>query len=124
MLLTNVYIVKKKEVKSKVAVKIKLMDNEFNFGFESAKWYLEKVFDLAHLIDSFEPVEPNEATNGGMIIRVLDSVIVVHLTKLNDFTIQIISEEDNRVQFFMLPEGEDLDIFLNSLRTEIVSKLI
>ncbi len=97
--------------------------NEFNFGFETAKWYLEKQFDLLHLIDSFEPVYPSEASSGGMLIRAIGSIIVIQLSKLNDFTVQIINE-DNRIQFFMLPEGEDLEIFLSSVRTEIVSKLI
>ena len=98
--------------------------SNYNFGFASVLHYVEESGDLFYLIDGFECIDPNPLYEGGMLIRALGSVIAIHLTKDHqDFAIQIVEEDirGSRIQFVVLPTGEDLAIFLSSLREQIAS---
>jgi len=119
----SAYIVKLRKVMARIK-NMKTYFSKYNFGFASVLHYVEETEDLFYLIDGFECIEPNPVYEGGMLIRALGSTIAIHLTKEdNDFAIQIVEEISmlsSRIQFIILPTGEDLAIFLGSLREQIV----
>ena len=92
---------------------------DFNFGFQTVLYYLEQADNLFYIIDSFEPMEPTGAYEGGMIIKAAGCVIGINLQReVNDFHIQVISADDT-INIIMLPTGEDLLMFLLSLKKEV-----
>jgi len=98
--------------------------SDYNFGFATVLHYVEESDDLFYLIDGFECIDQNPVYEGGMLIRALGSVIAIHLTKeYQDFAIQMVEEDTagSRIQFVILPSGDDLAIFLSSLREQIAS---
>ena len=123
----SAYIVKVRKVMARIK-NMKTYFSKYNFGFASVLHYVEETTDLFYLIDGFECIDPNPVYEGGMLIRALGSVIAIHLTRENaDFAIQIIEDSEvygsSKIQFLILPTGEDLLIFLGSLREQIANPL-
>jgi hypothetical protein len=100
--------------------------HEFNFGYSAVLHYLEATEDLMWLIDSHEQLDPNPASHGGLLMRTLGSVIAINLTIESwDFAVQIVENDysGSRIQFMLLPNGDDLEIFLTSLRNQIAHEI-
>lgn len=96
--------------------------DEFNFGYSAILYYLESTEDLCWLIDSYEQLDPNPVSQGGLLIKCLGSVVAINLTIDNwDFAVQVIENDysGSRIQFMLLPTGEDLEDFLMTLRNQI-----
>ena len=93
---------------------------EFNFGFQSVMYYLEQADDLMYLVDSFEALESNGVYDGGLVINTTGCTIGINVTlERDDFAIQVFDEE-GQISLIFLPSGEDLLMFLLSLRRELV----
>ena len=99
--------------------------HEFNFGYSAVLHYLEATEDLCWLIDSYEQLDPNPVSHGGLLMKCIGSVIAINLTVDQwDFAVQIIENDysGSRIQFMILPSGDDLEIFLSSLRNQIAQE--
>ena len=93
---------------------------EFNFGFQSVMHYLEQADDLLYLVDNFEALEANGVYDGGLVMNAIGYTIAINVTvERDDFAIQVY-DNDEQLSLIFLPTGEDLLMFLLSLRRELV----
>jgi len=91
---------------------------EFNFGYESIKHYLEKVHIFAFIKET-EEVLPTDEHNGGIHIYHNEFFVAIYMNKINHFECSVVINDDV-LAFTIIDSGDLLENFLSALSLEFI----
>lgn len=95
-----------------------IMNEDFNFGYESILHYLENTTILI-VADETTEIFPSDEHNGGIIIKHKDILLTVVLNKINNFEVSIVAHKDMQA-FSIVDSGDMLQNLLHTISTEFI----
>lgn len=90
---------------------------EFNFGYESVSYYLDRL-SIFNLVQETEEILPTDEHNGGIILKHNHIFISIIMNKLNHFEFSLLTET-NLEAFTVVDNGDLLENLLNNISSEL-----